>query len=92
MGAKGGLFEAVQSRKMKYYGHIIRNKGENLEKDIIQGTMPGKRRRGKPRTTWIDNIKDWTESQFVIMLRAAEDRTYWRKIAYNATNLRNEDG
>ena len=26
----------------------------------MQGTMPGARRRGRPRTTWMDNIKTWT--------------------------------
>jgi len=27
-----------------------------LEKEIMQGTMPGARRRGRPRTAWMDNI------------------------------------
>jgi len=31
-----------------------------LEKGIMQGTMPGARRRGRPRTAWMDNIKTWT--------------------------------
>ena len=26
----------------------------------MKGTMPGARRRGRPRTAWIDNIKTWT--------------------------------
>jgi len=26
----------------------------------MQGTMPGARRRARPRTAWIDNIKTWT--------------------------------
>jgi len=26
----------------------------------MQGTMPGARRRGRPRTDWMDNIKTWT--------------------------------
>ena len=26
----------------------------------MQGTMPGARRRGRPRTAWVDNIKAWT--------------------------------
>ena len=26
----------------------------------MQGTMPGARRRGRPRTAWMDNIKTWT--------------------------------
>ena len=30
------------------------------EKEIMQGTMPGARRRGRPRTAWMDNIKTWT--------------------------------
>ena len=31
-----------------------------MEKVIMQGTMPGARRRGRPRTAWMDNIKAWT--------------------------------
>ena len=27
----------------------------------MQGTMPGARRRGRPRTAWMDNIKTWTD-------------------------------
>jgi len=30
-----------------------------LEKDI-QGTLSGKRKRGKPKTTWLGNITKWT--------------------------------
>ena len=26
----------------------------------MQGTMPGARRRGRPRTAWMDNMKTWT--------------------------------
>jgi len=33
---------------------------ERTEKEIMQGTMPGARRRGRPRTAWMDNIKAWT--------------------------------
>jgi len=27
---------------------------------ILLGTMPAARRRGRPRTAWVDNIKTWT--------------------------------
>jgi len=33
---------------------------ETREKEIMQGTMAGARRRGRPRTAWMDNIKTWT--------------------------------
>jgi len=38
----------------------MRKQGNCLEKEMMQGTMPGARRRGRPRTAWIDNIKSWT--------------------------------
>jgi len=28
----------------------------------MQGTMPGARRRGRPRTAWMDNIKTCTDT------------------------------
>jgi len=40
--------------------HTMRKQGNCLEKEIMQGTIPGARRRGRPRTTWMYNIKTWT--------------------------------
>ena len=34
--------------------------GNCLEKYIMQRTMPGAQRQGKPCTAWMDNIKTWT--------------------------------
>ena len=46
--------------RMAYYGHTMKNQGSCLEKEIMQGTMPGARRRGRPHTAWMDSIKTWT--------------------------------
>ena len=43
-------------RKLAY----IRKQGNCLEKKIMQGTMPGACRRGRPGTACIDNTKMWT--------------------------------
>ena len=56
-GVKRELLDTVKTRKLAYCGHIMRKPGNCLEKEIMQGTMPGVRRRGRPRTAWIDNIK-----------------------------------
>jgi len=45
----------------------------------MQGTMPGARRRGRPRTTWMDNIKTWTGLPVEESVRMTEDRNKWRK-------------
>ena len=56
------LLASVKEMKLAYYGHILRKKGDCLEKELIQGTTvtPGSRTRGRPKMTWIDNIKSWT--------------------------------
>jgi len=59
-GVKRELLDTVKARKLAYYGHTMRKQGSCLEKEIKQGTMPGARRRGRPLTVWMDNIKSWT--------------------------------
>jgi len=44
-GVKWELLDTVQARKLAYYGHTMRKQGNCLEKEIMQGRMPGARRR-----------------------------------------------
>jgi len=59
-GVKRELLDTIKARKLAYYGHAMRKQGSCLEKEIMQGTMPGAHRRGRPCTAWMDNIKTWT--------------------------------
>jgi len=43
-GVKRELLDTVKTRKLAYYGHTMRKQGSCLEKEIMQGTMPGARR------------------------------------------------
>jgi len=70
----------------------MRKQGRWLEKEIVQRTMPGARRRGKPRTAWVDNIKTWTGLYVEESIRMTEDRDKWRKYVHGVANLRIEDG
>jgi len=59
-GVKRELLDTVKARKLAYYGHTMRKQASCVEKEIMQGTMPGRHcRRGRPRTAWMDNIKTW---------------------------------
>ena len=78
IGPYKDLLSIVISRKLKWYGHVSR--GSGLAKTILQGTVPGGRRRGRQRKRWEDNIKEWTGLTFVNSQRATEDRDRWRKI------------
>ena len=43
-GIKRELSDTAKARKLANYGHTMRKQGSCLEKEIMQGTMPGKRR------------------------------------------------
>jgi len=45
-----------------------------VEKEIIQGATPGFRARGRPKTTWLDNIKTWIGRPVAHLIRTEEDR------------------
>ena len=49
------LREMVRRRKLRFFGHVIRRKG--LERTIITGKVNGKRKRGRPPTSWLKDIK-----------------------------------
>jgi len=63
-----------------------------MEKEIMQGTMPGARRRGRPRTAWMDNIKTCTKLLVKKSIRMTEDRDKWREYVHGVANSRIEDG
>ena len=91
-GVKKELLDAVKARKLAYNGHTMRKQRSCLEKEIMQGTMPGARRRGRPRTAWMDNIKTWTGLAVEESIRMTEDRDKWRKYVHGVSNSRIEDG
>jgi len=70
----------------------MRKQGSYLEKEIMQGTMPGARRRERPSTAWMDNIKTWTGLPVEESIRITEYRDKWRKYVHGVANPRIEDG
>ena len=63
--------------------HVSRSSG--LAKIILQSTVKGKRKRGKERKRWEDNIKGWKGMDFASSDRAAENRTGWKRIVANSS-------
>ena len=92
IGTERQLLSNIKTRKLKYFGHIVRKKGNCLEKEIMQGTTGGARARGKPRTNWMENIRSWTGLNMCQLMRTAEDRCIWRRTVHGAAQLRSEDG
>ena len=50
----------IMKRKYRYFGHIVRRDG-GIEKQILQGAVEGKRGKGRPSTSWTDDMKNCQE-------------------------------
>ena len=45
---------------------------------VLHGWNSGKKRRGRPRRRWTDNIRDWMGSSVAECTRMAQERELWR--------------
>ena len=83
IGEYDELLTLVKKRKLRWFGHVSRSSG--LAKTILQGTVKGKRKRGRQKKRWEDNIKEWTGMDFASTTRTAENRTRWKWIVANSS-------
>ena len=53
-----GSLEGMMLRlKLQYFGHLMR-RADSLEKTLMLGGIGGRRRRGRQRMRWLDDITD----------------------------------
>ena len=69
--------------KKRWYGHITRSQG--LAKTIMQGTVQGKRKRGRQKKKWADNIMEWTGKSFAATQALAHNRTEWSQLVHRSS-------
>ena len=48
------ILAMVIAKKLRWFGHVTRS--NSMSKTILQGSIEGKRRRGRPKMQWQDNI------------------------------------
>ena len=77
----GNLLTMVKKRKLRWYGHVTRSEG--LTKTILQGTVHGKRRQGRQKKSWADNILEWTGKSFAQTI--AHNRTRWSQLVHRSS-------
>ena len=53
----GEISKKVLESRLKWYGHVLRRE-EYVDKRVMGMEVPGKRRRGRPKRSWMDNIKN----------------------------------
>ena len=75
------LLAEVKKRQLKYYGHIRRH--ESIQRLILEGKIAGKKARGKPRKSWMENVKATTGQKMNHCSRLALERGEWRSMVSN---------
>ena len=74
IGEYDELLTLVKKQKLRWFGHVSRSSG--LAKTILQGTVKGKRKRGRQKKRWEDNIKsgqEWTLPAQLGQLKTGQD-------------------
>ena len=68
---KRSLKNEIMLRKTKYLGHALRKNG--MQRGLLESNVVGGRGRGRPRHTWLHNIRKEMGVSYVDLVRTADD-------------------
>jgi hypothetical protein len=71
----------VKSKRMAWLGHVMWMEGKRILKRVVEWKPTGRRNRGRPRKTWIEDIEEDIEIMEIRGWRKlCKEREEWKKI------------